>query len=215
MDEADVTIVDYGLGNILSVCRGLEYHGASVAISSDPSTIATAKRLVLPGVGAFSAAMELLRSKSLADPVCAAAARNIPLLGVCVGMQLLFDESNEFGQTTGLGLIRGVVRPIPRLSVAGERLKSPNIGWRPLMPTSDSKAWNDTILETTKPGEAAYFLHSFAAVCNSECNKLAISSYGGHEIVSVVSQGRIVGCQFHPEKSGAVGLKILGRFLQS
>ena len=214
MPAPEVTVVDYGVGNLLSVQRALEYNGARVVVTSDPNEIRRASRLILPGVGAFSTAMQLLREKSLIDAILEAAGNKTPMLGICLGMQLLFDESSEFGRTKGLGLIRGKVLPLPRQSIGGERLKSPNIGWLALNPVRNAIEWRKTILDSVNVGDAVYYLHSFAVITANEGDRLADSVYGGHRIAAVVEHGNVVGCQFHPEKSGKVGLNILAQFLK-
>ncbi|MBS1189840.1 MAG: imidazole glycerol phosphate synthase, glutamine amidotransferase subunit [Rhodocyclaceae bacterium] len=207
-----VVVVDYGVGNLLSVCRGLEQVGASVVLTSDPETILGAERLVLPGVGAFPNAMEALHGLGLVPILKDVAARHVPLLGICLGMQLLFDESEEFGTTQGLGLIPGNVRPIPDKSVTGEPLKIPHIGWNGIKPSSDDADWSTSCLARSAPNEAMYFVHSFQALPSDPSFRLADCEYGGHAISAVVSKGSVTGCQFHPEKSGQAGLNILQAF---
>ncbi len=214
MPAPEVTVIDYGVGNLLSVRRALEYHGAQVVVTSDPNEIRCASRLVLPGVGAFSTAMQLLQEKSIIDAIREAARNATPVLGICLGMQLLFDESIEFGRTKGIGLITGEVLPLPRQSIGGARLKSPNIGWHALVPVRNANEWRGTILDSVNVGDAVYFLHSFAVTTENEADRLADSVYGGHRIASVVEHGNVMGCQFHPEKSGKVGLNILAQFLK-
>ena len=209
----DVVVIDYGLGNLLSVQRGLEYCGATVAVSSDPSIILSASHVVLPGVGAFSDGMAELRSRKLDEVVQEVAAQNTPLLGICLGMQMLLSESEEFGITAGLGLIPGRVIPIPSSDCDGSQQKIPHIGWNELVVSQDRESWLDTLLGQVAPGEAVYFVHSFMANPDDPKNRLADCIYGGCEIAAVISRNNVVGCQFHPEKSGEVGLKILRSFL--
>ena len=212
MSQPKVTLIDYGLGNLLSVQRGLEYCGAVVNISSDPKEILTASRVVLPGVGAFADGMSALRSLGLISAIHELASRNVPLLGICLGMQLLLDESEEFGLTKGLGLIPGKVVPVPSSSLSGLNLKIPHIGWSPLHFPDIRANWEGTLLQDNQDGDSVYFVHSYMAVPQDVSNRLADCFYGGYKISAAIERGNITGCQFHPEKSGPVGLKILSRF---
>lgn len=211
MNAPEVTVIDYGVGNLFSVQRGLEYCGAKVTITSNPAKIESSSRVVLPGVGAFGKGMDELQSLGLADVIRRVVQDGVPLLGICLGMQLLLDESEEFSVTKGLGLIPGRVVPVPVRSVPGPPQKIPHIGWSPLQP-SLGKAWATTVLRHVKPGESVYFVHSFMAETADESHRLADCLYGGHRIAAVIGRDNVVGCQFHPEKSGEVGLKILRAF---
>ena len=137
-----------------------------------------------------------------------------PLLGICLGMQLLLDESEEFGVTAGLGLIPGRVVPVPSKTKDGHVQKIPHVGWSALLPSRGPSEWTDTLLQGNKEGDAAYFVHSFMAQTDDSKNQVSHTIYGGHRIPAVISKNQITGCQFHPEKSGEVGLKILRRFLE-
>jgi imidazole glycerol-phosphate synthase subunit HisH len=212
---ADVVVIDYGVGNLLSVRRALEHEGATVAVTPDPRAILHAPRVVLPGVGAFSRAMAELRRLGLDDVVSSVATQGVPLLGICLGMQLLLDQSEEFGTTRGLGLIPGHVMPIPSITPSGERHKVPRVGWNPLVISGDGQGWQGTPMQDVHPGDAAYFSHSFMATPADPCHSLAEYDYDGVRIPAVIARDKVIGCQFHPEKSGDVGLKILRRFLQS
>jgi len=213
MAKPRVTVVDYGAGNLLSVRRGLERCDAEVVLTSDPDTLLNAERVVLPGVGAFESAMQALCVKELTFPLQRIARRGTPLLGICLGMQLLLDDREEFGITAGLGIIPGRVVPIPRETVSGMPQKIPHIGWSALHPAD--KPWKGTLLEDVKQGEAAYFLHSFMADPTDPTNRIADCLYGGHRVSALIGNGSTTGCQFHPEKSGEFGLKILRRFVES
>ena len=213
MSAPEVTVIDYGVGNLLSVQRGLEHCGASVRLTAEPEQILAAKRVVLPGVGAFANAMQALEQLGLVSVIREIAHRQTPLLGICLGMQLLLEESEEFGITSGLGLIAGRVIPVPTQTLSGERLKIPHIGWSALHLSSASRGWNGTMLQDNRPGEAAYFVHSFMAVPSDSAHRIAECVYGGHLIPAAIGRDQITGCQFHPEKSGEVGLKILRRFI--
>lgn len=212
MSAPEVTIIDYGVGNLLSVQRGLEHCGAKVILTSDPENILAAKRVVLPGVGAFGNAMQALNSLGLVEVIREIANRQTPLLGICLGMQLLLEESEEFGVTSGLGLIPGRVIPMPNKALNGETQKIPHIGWNGLRPSSASVGWGGTLLEDNRSGEAAYFVHSFMAVPADMTYRIADYVFGGHLVPAAIGRNKITGCQFHPEKSGEVGLKILRRF---
>jgi glutamine amidotransferase len=212
MIEPEVVVIDYGVGNLLSVQRGLEHCGAKVTLTSDPEKVLAAKRVVLPGVGAFGNAMEALHSLDLVEAIRELANKKIPLLGICLGMQLLLEESEEFGITAGLGLIPGRVLPIPMWTELGEIQKIPHIGWSSLQLSHGLDGWNRTLLQNNQPSESAYFVHSFMAVPNDRDHRIADCNYGGHSIAAVIRRGYITGCQFHPEKSGEVGLKMLRRF---
>jgi glutamine amidotransferase len=213
MSAPEVTVIDYGVGNLLSVQRGLEHCGAKVTLTADPEQILSAQRIVLPGVGAFENAMKALESLNLVSVIREVGRRQTPLLGICLGMQLLLEESDEFGITTGLGLIPGRVVPVPVQSISGEAQKVPHIGWSALLPSNAASDWNGTLLQDNRPGEASYFVHSFMAAPADPAHRIADCLYGGHRIAAVIGRDRITGCQFHPEKSGTVGLKVLKRFL--
>ncbi len=213
MNQLDVVVIDYGIGNLLSVRRGLEHCGASVQVSSDPDVIHAAPRVLLPGVGAFANAMSELQRLKLVEVVQAVAARGTPLLGICLGMQLLLDQSEEFGRTAGLGLIPGQVVPILAQRPDGTPLKVPHIGWSELYPAQEGVHWSGTLMQDVRPGEAVYFVHSFMARPTDPHHRLAQCRYGDIEVAAVISRDNIHGCQFHPEKSGETGLRILRSFL--
>ena len=208
-----VVVVDYGIGNLFSVRQALEAAGADVAVTGEPAAVASADRLVVPGVGAFGDVVAELRLRSLQDPVLEMAASGRPLLGICVGMQMLFDVGEEFGSHQGLGLLPGRVRPIPRVGADGHPHKIPHVGWDPLYPPGGGNGWQGTILADLEPGAAVYFVHSFAAEPQVEGDRLADTLYSGLALCAAVQRDNVMGCQFHPEKSGPVGLSILGRFV--
>ena len=213
MSAPEVTVIDYGVGNMLSVQRGLEHCGAKVALTADTEQILAAKRVVLPGVGAFANAMQALERLDLVAVIRALALRQTPLLGICLGMQLLLEESEEFGNTAGLGLIPGRVIPVPTQTLSGETQKIPHIGWSALQLSGASNDWDGTLLQDNRPGEATYFVHSYMAAPSNSAHRIAECVYGGHLIPAAIGRDQITGCQFHPEKSGEVGLKILRRFI--
>lgn len=213
MPAPEVILIDYGVGNLLSVRRGLEHCGATVNLTSEPEIILAGARVVLPGVGAFGTAMRALHELNLVPVVRELALRGIPLLGICLGMQLLLDESEEFGITAGLGLIPGRVRAIPNRSTTGDPLKIPHIGWTGIEPSGQS-SWDGSLLCDNHPGDAMYFVHSFMAEPAGDAHRLAHCVYGGHRIPAVIMRNNVTGCQFHPEKSGEMGLRALQQFLR-
>ena len=212
MKPSKVTVIDYGVGNLLSVQRGLEKCGAEVSISSDPREILNSTKVVFPGVGAFPDGMKALENLKLIPIIKEFVASKRPLLAICLGMELLFDESNEFSDTSGLGLISGKVVPIPNTGTDGIKLKIPHIGWAELQTTKKYPNWKNTVLSDINENESTYFVHSYMAVPEFEENLLSTVSYGGNRVAAVVKKDNLIGCQFHPEKSGNVGLRILNRF---
>ncbi|MGQ0684319.1 imidazole glycerol phosphate synthase subunit HisH [Bradyrhizobium sp.] len=213
MSKAGVTVIDYGIGNIFSVRRALEHCGADVQLSSTETEIAAADRIVLPGVGAFADGMKGLRDRGLIDVVSRFAATGRPILGICLGMQMLATSSEEFGEHEGLGLIPGRVIKVPDTTVEGRLHKIPHIGWSELFPVSGEN-WAATILEDTPEATPVYLVHSFHLVPHDPADLLANCNYGGHHITAAVRSGNIFGAQFHPEKSGKAGLQMLAAFLR-
>ncbi len=192
-----IGIVDYGMGNRRSVEKALERVGAQVALTGDHATLRAADGLVVPGVGAFPEAMRRLRASGL-DEVVRERASEVPVLGLCLGMQLLFEGSEEFGDTAGLGLLAGWVRPLP-----APGLKLPHIGWH------EVRFLRDTPITPEGARAAYYHVHSFAAERSEDT--LAVGEYG-EAFVSVAARGTVFGCQFHPEKSSHAGLALLRSF---
>ena len=198
-----IAIVDYGVGNLFSLCSSLRFLGLESCVSADPAVLCAADKLILPGVGAFGDAAEKLRKSGLDRVVLEEAGRGKPLLGICLGMQLLFETSEEYGLHQGLGLLRGrVVGMEGRLP---ETLKIPHIGWNALHITRPSP-----LLREIKEGECVYFVHSFYAE-DCEDSLIATAEYR-RELTAAVQKENVMGCQFHPEKSGDVGLRILRAF---
>lgn len=209
-----VHVIDYGIGNLFSVARAIERAGGEARLTTTPSEVAGADRILLPGVGAFEPCMRTLKDSGLAEPVLEFAQTGRPFLGICVGMQLLFDHGLEFGHHAGLGLIRGHVAPVPPSDAAGHR-KVPHIGWSPLLLPQGRNGWDGTLLEGTTPGlSSAYFVHSFSCIPDDPARRLAEVDHGGYPICAAVEQDNITAFQCHPEKSGPVGLGILERFLK-
>ncbi|MBC7505779.1 MAG: imidazole glycerol phosphate synthase subunit HisH [Sandarakinorhabdus sp.] len=204
-----VHIIDYGIGNLLSVARAVEKAGGEARLTRDAAEIAGADRLLLPGVGAFEACMTKLAEFQLVEPVKAFGAGGQPFLGICVGMQMLMDHSLEFGRHDGLGIVPGHVAAIPT-----EGRKVPHIGWSALNLPPTRRGWQATILGDAEPGvSSAYFLHSFACIPADDADRLADADYAGHRICAAIQRGNVIGFQCHPEKSGPTGLRILERFL--
>ena len=198
-----IAIIDYGVGNLFSLAHSLTAVGESAAVTGDAEAILRADHVILPGVGAFGDAAKKLRETHLDAVVKDAAHRGTPIMGICLGMQLLLDVSYEFGEHEGLGLIPGEVRPIAEVIPAG--LKIPHIGWNAL-----DVAVPHPIFKGVKPGDCVYFVHSFyGAKC--EQSVIATAEYGA-PLTAAVARGNVCGCQFHPEKSGDVGLGILKSF---
>jgi len=200
-----IAIIDYGVGNLFSLESSFAAIGAEVTVTSDPAVLKAADKLLLPGVGAFGDAAEKLRSTGLDAVIRELAAAGKPLLGICLGMQLLFEKSLEYGEHTGLGLIPGTVKPIADVIPKG--LKIPHIGWNALHFHRDCPLFKEL-----REGECVYFVHSFyAADCADAVT--ATAEYGA-ELTAAVAKGNVYGCQFHPEKSGSTGLKILKAFAE-
>ena len=212
MSDKVVTIIDYGIGNLYSVQRAVEMCGAMARVTSDPDEVEAAGCLILPGVGAFSDGMRGVREAGLVEPVRRYVAVGKPLLGICLGMQMLATVSEEFGEHEGLGLIPGRVIAVPETDVKDVRHKIPHIGWSALSP-SDGISWTDTPLEETAPGTSVYLVHSYHMNPDDPAHRLAECDYGGRRVTAAIRAGRVFGCQFHPEKSGPAGLAILRRFL--
>lgn len=208
----EATIIDYGVGNLYSVTRAVEHVGGRARFADCAESIDTASCLILPGVGAFGAGMAGLRERGLIDAIRKYAASRRPLLGICLGMQMLLERSYEFGIHEGLGLIPGEVVRM-ELSSGRTGAKIPHVGWSALKPVQGVDSWRNTPLEAVQLGEVAYFLHSYMAQPALTSDRVADIRFGGLDIPAVIGRGRVFGCQFHPEKSGTTGLKILERFL--
>jgi imidazole glycerol-phosphate synthase subunit HisH len=211
-----VTVIDY-LGNLGSVSRALDWLGAEVEITDQPQRVTDADRLILPGDGAFGYGMQQLRDRELLEPIREFIDSGRPFLGICVGMQVLMSESEEFGRHAGLDIVPGRVVPFAK----GD-FKVPHIGWSFLNPPDGggnghggpAGAWEGTILADLEPGDSVYFVHSFVADPKDRAHNLAETQYGGQSFCAVIARGNVTGCQFHPEKSGPVGLRILKRFME-
>lgn len=206
-------IINYGLSNLLSVDNAFKSLGINTIISQNPEDILSADALILPGVGAFEDGMKGLSSHGLAEVLLDKAHSGIPVLGICLGMQMLFDESEEFGIHKGLGLIPGKVVKIPSVDINGVSQKIPHISWNPLYPTSNKSRFDDIVLNQINPEDECYFIHSYEAKPTSPKYCVAETEYGGRRICAVAKNGNVIGTQFHPEKSGEIGLNILRGFM--
>ncbi len=198
-----IAVVDYGVGNLFSLCSSLRKIGADAVVTGDKETLEQAERIVLPGVGAFADASKKLSERGLDFVIRRAAERGTPLLGICLGMQMLFEKSYEYGEHKGLGLLRGSV--VPMQGYIPSELKIPHIGWNALHIER-----KHPLLRYTNEGDHVYFVHSYFA---TDCaDSLVASTEYGKELTAAVAKDNVMGCQFHPEKSGEVGLNILRAF---
>lgn len=204
-----IAVIDYGVGNLFSLTASLKHLGAETIVTNKKEDIIAADKIILPGVGAFEDAIAKLRATGLVDTIMDETAKGKPLLGICLGMQLLFEESHEYGVHKGLGLIKGTIASIDEdLEAAGiSGLKVPHIGWNAL-----SFAEGEPLFKYIKQGDCVYYVHSFYG---KDCNEstVATSEYG-ITITGTVRNGNVYGTQFHPEKSGDVGLNILRAFME-
>ncbi len=200
-----IAIVDYGVGNLFSLISSFKKIGADISVTSDPSVIRAADRIILPGVGAFEDAARKLRESGLDKVIIDEAAKGKKLMGICLGMQMLFEKSYEYGCHKGLGLLKGSV--VAMQGSIPDDLKIPHIGWNALHFTRESE-----LFKNIKNNDCVYFVHSFYAV-DCEDSLIATAEYG-KELTAAVQKGNIMGCQFHPEKSGEVGLNILRAFCE-
>lgn len=198
-------IIDYGVGNLFSLVASFRKIGEEAVVTDDAAVLASADRIVLPGVGAFGDAIGKLRDSGLADVLLAEIEKGKPVLGVCLGMQLLFEKSYEYGEHTGLGIIPGQVRPI---SGYVQHLKIPHMGWNALQFT----VGQHPLFRYIREGDHVYFVHSYCGV-DCECSTIATTEYG-FPVTAAVAKENVMACQFHPEKSGEVGLAILKAFCE-
>ena len=205
-----ITLIDYGAGNLLNVQRAFEYLGVKTELAKTPDEIQQATKLVLPGVGAFPAAMEALETQSLTQAIQDYTQTERPLLGICLGMQLLFEQSDEFQLTSGLGIIPGHVTRLPEEAIDQQALTIPSMGWQSLQLTEQGKV---SPLLKNQANTDCYFVHSFHCQTDDPSFNLATYERGGHSILAAVQKNNIIGLQFHPEKSASKGLEILQAFI--
>ena len=201
-----LAIIDYGVGNLFSLKSSLEAIGTEAVVTSDEAVIAAADQVILPGVGAFEDAAAKLRDSGMADIVKKEAAAGKPIMGICLGMQLLLEKSFEYGEHEGLGLIPGSVRPIA--DVIPEDYKIPHIGWNKITYPGEASP----LFKYIEEGDFVYFVHSYYATDCAE-NTIAVTEYGA-PLTAAIAKGNVFGCQFHPEKSGEIGLSILRAFCE-
>ncbi len=201
-----IAIIDYGIGNLFSLQSSFAKIGKNAVLTSDISVIRSADRIILPGVGAFEDAAKKLRDSGLDQTLKEQAERKKPIMGICLGMQLLFERSFEYGEHEGLGLIKGEVTPL--CGAIPAELKIPHMGWNRL----DFVGEKDALFKYINEGDFVYFVHSYHAT-GCESAQIATSEYGT-DVTAAVRQGNVMGCQFHPEKSGDVGLNILRAFCE-
>jgi glutamine amidotransferase len=215
MSNVPITIVDYGVGNLLSIQNAIaRFKGISI-ITSSLNELEKAQKVILPGVGSFPAAMKKLRELDLVSGIQQYANSGRPLLGICLGMQLLFEVGHECGETEGLGLIEGHVESLLSITSQNSNCFVPNIGWRTLKIKCQADQKQKSILDNVTEEDYFYFLHSFACKPSKSENSLAYTSFGNDEFVSVTKNMNVTGVQFHPERSGRAGLNLLRNFMTS
>lgn len=208
--NSGVAIVDYGLGNLKSVAEAVSFVGGTAEVTSDPHVVSGASKIILPGVGAFPVAAQALASSGLGEAVVHAAQRGSTVLGICLGMQLLFDIGNEFEVTRGLSLLPGEVNQIS-IDEGPSKLRGTHIGWRNL--SVENLGQIHPLFRGIRDGESMYFVHSYAAHPSRADHLLASVKYGGSQIVAAAGDENVFGVQFHPEKSGRAGLRVIENFL--
>tara|TARA_B100000029_G_scaffold482472_1_gene532560 strand:+ start:43 stop:693 length:651 start_codon:yes stop_codon:yes gene_type:complete len=210
-----IVIIDTGSSNILSLKRAIEIFHSNVNVTIDPQTILSANKIFFPGVGAFKKVMQTLEKRKLTETLIKTKEKEIPLFGICLGLQLFFNESEEFGTSKGLGLINGNVKMLPQDSKKQEKLKIPNIGWFKLNLNKKFKNKKfSKFIGSIDEKNFYYFVHSYFVNPIKKENIVATYNFGGHEIPAIVSKDNLIGCQFHPEKSGKKGLELISNFLK-
>lgn len=207
-----IVIIDYHLGNLFSVQQACRHLGMDAIISSDKQELLSADYAILPGVGAFGDAMQNLHDLDLVQPIHDFIQSGKPFMGVCLGLQLLFSESEEFGSHKGLNVIEGVTRRFPSVNTEGQTLKIPQIEWNQIF-RYNGKQWEDSPLRDCSEGEYMYFVHSYFVMPARKEYVLSTTTYGGHSYCSSIAAGNVFACQFHPERSSEHGLKIYKSFL--
>ncbi len=212
MSRPSVVIVDDGMGNMFNLHRALEYVGATTNVATDPAAVADAGAIVLPGVGAFGSGVHTLRECGLVPVIRRAAVTGVPILGICLGMQLLATELSEGGNFPGLDLIPGIVRRLHAPNDEAARFKVPQMGWNEIYPRPGA-TWDNPLMAGIAPASQFYFLHSYIVDLDDRADALAQCRYGRDEFPAIVRRDNVFGCQFHPERSGSVGLRMLSNFI--
>lgn len=213
---SSVTILDYGMCNLLNVARAFEHIGANLTVTEDYAVAVKADRLIVPGVGAFEDSVREVRARGFDETIRRFVETGRPFLGICVGMQMLFDASEEFGHHEGLSILPGTVQAVPNRTMKDEPQRVPHIGWNALVRPETGRSWEDTLLAAVAGrSPATYFVHSFAAVPSRVSDRLADCIYGGHRLCAAVQHDNIMATQFHPERSGEEGLDLLRQFMRS
>ncbi|WP_439544146.1 imidazole glycerol phosphate synthase subunit HisH [Hyphomicrobium sp.] len=209
----NVIVVDYGIGNVFSVCNALRKIGCEPELTGDLTRVRLADRVILPGVGAFARAMDALERRGLTYALQDFVATGRPFLGICIGMQLLMDRSSEFGDTLGLGLIPGSVERISARGPFGQQRRVPHVGWAVIEPSggSSDQRWRKTALEGAN--DYVYFVHSYHCQPADPSHRIAHVDYDGVEVTAAIRRDNITGLQFHPERSGRAGHRILEQFI--
>jgi imidazole glycerol-phosphate synthase subunit HisH len=206
-----ISIVDYGVGNLYSVLKAFKFFTDNVRIAEETEELKKSDAIILPGVGSFEAGMQGLKTRNLINPVKEFARSGKPMLGICLGAQIMMTKGYEFGNFSGLNLIEGQVIAFPKLQ---KGTKVPHIGWNNIyIPKDKNKKWKGTILESATDNSSVYFVHSYVLKPENNRDILASTSYGGYNFCSAFKRDNIYGCQFHPEKSARVGLTIIKNFI--
>lgn len=209
-----IAILDYGLSNLLSVQRALELFEKDIKIVKEPQELKKAQKIVLPGVGAFEDGMSGLRKYGLDGALHEAVNGGMPIMGICLGMQMFFEESDENGLHRGLGFVKGRVERISEQTMEGKKQCVPHIGWNHLYTPEKESQWKHEVLNGVEIGTEMYFVHSYEGKTQDESDVLAYTVYGGRKICAAIQHENVIGFQFHPEKSGKAGLEIIRRFCE-
>jgi len=212
--SAKVCVIDYGIGNVFSVCNALAQAGADASLTRDRAEILAADRIILPGVGAFKRAMEALNELGLSDTLKSFHQLDRPFLGICIGMQVMMETSEEFGLHEGLGFFKGKVSRINATDPSGKMVRVPHISWAPLSRPSETVRWENTPLNSVEEGQQTfYYVHSYHCLPNDRSTILAESNYEGQNITASIRKNNTFGLQFHPERSGKIGHQVLREFI--